>query len=49
MPLIGIQSSVTHSNQIINADTRINAFNLRADFTELKADSNLFTADANQM
>ena len=49
MPLIGIRSSVTHSNQIINADTRINAFNLRADFTELKADSTLFSADANQM
>ena len=49
MPLIGIRSSVTHSNQIINADTRTSAFNLRADFTELKADSNLFTADANKM
>jgi hypothetical protein len=49
MPLIGIRANVGYSEQITNADTRINAFNLRADFTELKADSNLFTADANQM
>ena len=49
MPLIGIRSTVTHSNQIINADTRTSAFNLRADYTELKADSTLFSADANQM
>ena len=49
MPLIGIKANVVHSEQIINADTRTSAFNLRADFTELKADSTLFSADANQM
>ena len=49
MALLGIKANVVYSEQIINADTRINAFNLRADFTELKADSNLFTADANKM
>ena len=49
MPLIGIKANVVHSEQIINADTRTSAFNLRADYTELKADSNLFTADANKM
>ena len=31
------------------ADTVLGAFNLRADFTELTADSTLFSADANQM
>ena len=49
MALIVIRSNVVYSEQITNADTRINAFNLRADFTELKADSTLFSADANQM
>lgn len=49
MALLGIKANVVYSEQIINADTRINAFNLRADFTELKADSTLFSADANQM
>ena len=49
MPLIGIKANVVPSEQIINADTRTSAFNLRADFTELKADSTLFSADANQM
>ena len=49
MPLIGIKANVVHSEQITNADTRTSAFNLRADYTELKADSNLFTADANKM
>jgi len=49
MALIGIKANVVYSEQITNADTRINAFNLRADFTELKADSTLFSADANQM
>ena len=49
MALIGVRSNVVYSEQITNADTRINAFNLRADFTELKADSTLFSADANQM
>ena len=49
MALLGIKANIVYSEQIINADTRINAFNLRADFTELKADSTLFSADANQM
>tara|TARA_R100000900_G_scaffold46890_1_gene37651 strand:+ start:305 stop:454 length:150 start_codon:yes stop_codon:yes gene_type:complete len=49
MPLIGIRANVGYSEQITNADTRISAFNLFADYTEIKADSNLFTADANQM
>ena len=49
MPLIGIKANVVHSEQITNADTRTSAFNLRADFTEIKADSTLFSADANQM
>ena len=49
MALLGIKANIVYSEQVINADTRINAFNLRADFTELKADSTLFSADANQM
>ena len=49
MALLGIKSNIVYSEQIINADTRTSAFNLRADFTELKADSTLFSADANQM
>ena len=49
MALIGIRSNVVYSEQITNADTRLSAFNLRADFTELTADSILFSADANQM
>jgi len=49
MALLGIKANIVYSEQIINADTRTSAFNLRADYTELKADSNLFTADANKM
>ena len=49
MALIGIKANIIYSEQITNADTRTSVFNLRADFTELKADSTLFSADANQM
>ena len=41
MALIGIKANIVYSEQITNADTRTSAFNLRADFTELKADSTL--------
>lgn len=49
MPLIGTRNNVVNIGQMTGADTILGAFNLRADFTELTADSTLFSADANQM
>ena len=49
MPLIGTRNNVVNIGQMTGADTILGGFNLRADFTELTADSTLFSADANQM
>ena len=49
MPLIGTRNNVVNIGQMTGADTILGGFDLRADFTELTADSTLFSADANQM